>query len=100
MNNKEIERISSLPKQYVDNVLILANEEYFAMILSSGTLEQAYALTPKHLKRLAQTLTHNVESYEKTFGLIETKWEPGIQSPIPMSALNQKNNSDKTGDNQ
>lgn len=98
MNNKEIERVSALPKQYVERVLVLANEEYFAMILSSGSTEQAYALSPKHLKRLAQTLAHNIETYEKTYGLIETKWEPGIQSPIPMSALNQKNKGDKKED--
>ena len=90
MNNKDLERIAGLPKQYVDNVALLMNDEHFAMILSSGSIETAFALTPKHAKRLAQSLSHNIAAYEKALGVIEAKWEPGIQSPIPMSSLNQK----------
>lgn len=99
MNNKDLERIAGLPKQYVDNVALLMNEEHFAMILSSGTTEIAFALTPKHAKRLAQSLAHNIAAYEKALGTIEAKWEPGIQSPIPMAALNQKKNKDENGTN-
>ncbi len=42
----------------------------------------AYALTPQHMKRLAQYLAHQIEDYEKKFGAINAEWKPGIESPI------------------
>ena len=52
------------------------------MIMSVGETANAYALTPPHMKRLVQSLTHQVEEYEKKFGTIEAKWSPGIESPL------------------
>ena len=42
----------------------------------------AYALSPQHMKRLAQYLAHQISDYEKQFGEIHAEWKPGIQSPI------------------
>ena len=52
------------------------------MVLSVGETAHAYALTPAHMKRLVQSLSHQVEEYEKKFGAIQAKWAPGIESPI------------------
>jgi hypothetical protein len=52
------------------------------MVMSVGETAQAYALTPPHMKRLVQSLSHQVEEYEKKFGSIQAKWSPGIESPL------------------
>jgi hypothetical protein len=52
------------------------------MIMSVGETANAYALTPPHMKRLVQSLTHQVAEYEKKFGPIIAKWSPGIESPF------------------
>jgi hypothetical protein len=52
------------------------------MIVSVGEQAAAYALTPQHMKRVVQSLAHQVEEYEKKFGVINAKWTPGIESPI------------------
>ncbi len=52
------------------------------MGMLTGEAGVTYALTPQHMKRLAQNLAHNVADYEKQFGEIQAEWTPGIQSPI------------------
>lgn len=52
------------------------------MLMSIGENATAYALTPAHMKRLSQSLAHQIEEYEKNFGPINAKWSPGIESPI------------------
>ncbi len=73
---------NKIPKQFCENVVAGHSEENFVMILSVGETANAYALTPPHMKRLVQSLTHQVEEYEKKFGPIQAPWSPGIESPI------------------
>lgn len=73
---------NNIPKQFCENVVAGHSEENFVMIMSVGETAQAYALTPPHMKRLVQSLSHQVGEYEKKFGPIQAKWSPGIESPI------------------
>lgn len=73
---------NKIPKQFCENVLAGHSAENFVMIMSVGETAQAYALTPEHMKRLVQSLSHQVEEYEKKFGAIDAKWSPGIESPL------------------
>lgn len=73
---------NTIPKQFCENVLAGHSPESFVLIMSVGENTQAYALTPAHMKRLVQSLTHQVAEYEKSFGEIQAKWPPDIASPI------------------
>lgn len=73
---------NKIPKQFCENVVAGHTEENFVMIMSVGETASAYALTPPHMKRLIQSLTHQISEYEKKFGTIQAKWSPGIESPI------------------
>ena len=73
---------NKIPKQFCENVVVGHSQENFVMLMSVGEAVSAYALTPQHMKRLTQSLAHQVEEYEKSFGTINAKWSPGIESPI------------------
>ena len=73
---------NKIPKQFCENVVAGHSAENFVMIMSVGETANAYALTPQHMKRLVQSLSHQVEEYEKKFGAINAKWSPGIESPL------------------
>lgn len=73
---------NKIPKQFCDNVVVGHTQEHFVLLMSVGEAANAYAFTPQHLKRLVQSLTHQLEEYEKQFGAIDAKWAPGIESPI------------------
>jgi hypothetical protein len=73
---------NKIPKQFCENVVVGHSEENFAVMMSVGETVNAYALTPKHMKRLVQSLSHQISEYEHKFGTIEAKWSPGIESPI------------------
>ena len=76
--------IHKISKQFCENVNIGATPEYFILVLSSGDEQNAYTLTPQHIKRLSQSLAYNVEQFENRYGEIKTEWTPGIQSPIQV----------------
>lgn len=73
---------NAIPKQFCENVVAGHSEENFVMVMSVGNTANAYALTPPHMKRLVQSLSHQVEEYEKKFGPITATWSPGIESPL------------------
>ncbi len=73
---------NKIPKQFCENVVAGHSEESFVMIMSVGETAQAYALTPSHMKRLVQSIGHQVNEYEKKFGPIQAVWSPDIESPI------------------
>ena len=73
---------NKIPKQFCDNVVAGHTKEHFALVLSVGETAYAYAFTPEHVKRLAQSLNHQISTYEKSFGPIDAQWSPGIESPI------------------
>lgn len=73
---------NKIPKQFCENVVAGHSEENFVMVMSVGETAQAYALTPPHMKRLVQSLAHQLAEYEKKFGPIQAQWSPGIESPI------------------
>jgi hypothetical protein len=73
---------NKIPKQFCENVVAGHTEENFVMLMSVGETATAYALTPAHMKRLVQSLSHQVAEYEKKYGVISAKWAPGIESPF------------------
>lgn len=74
--------LSKVPKQFCENISVAFSQEFFVMSMITGEQAITYALTPQHMKRLAQYLTHQIADYEKQFGNINAEWVPGIQSPI------------------
>lgn len=74
--------LNKIPKQFCENVIAGHTQENFVMLMSVGETVNAYALTPAHMKRLVQSLAHQLEEYEKKFGAISAKWSPGIESPL------------------
>ena len=74
--------LSKVPKQFCENISAAFSQEFFVMGMITGENGIAYALTPQHMKRLAQYLAHQIADYEKQFGEIHAEWKPGIQSPI------------------
>ena len=81
--------LNQIPKQYCENVVAGHTPEHFIMVMTVGNSATAYALSPKHMKRLVQSLTHQLAEYEKQFGTIDATWAPGIESPIQTKDLGQ-----------
>ena len=74
--------LAKIPKQFCENISVALSKEDFVMGMFTGESGVTYALTPQHMKRLAQYLSHQIIEYEKQFGVIDAEWKPGIQSPI------------------
>ena len=74
--------LTKVPKQFCENINVGFTPEFFVLGLVAGDQGIAYALTPQHMKRLQQYLTHQITDYETKFGSINAQWQPGIQSPI------------------
>lgn len=74
--------IQNAPKVFCENITVAYTPEFFAIRLLSGNEGDTYVVTPQHMKRLQQYLTHQVGEYEKEFGNVDAKWEPGIVSPL------------------
>ena len=77
----------AIPKQFCENVAAGHTREHFVLIMSVGNNAAAYALTPQHMKRVVQSLTHQLGEYERQFGTIDAKWSPGIESPLQTKDL-------------
>lgn len=73
---------NKIPKQFCENVVAGHTPENFVVLMSAGEQATAYAFTPPHMKRVVQSLTHQLDEYEKQFGTINAKWSPGIESPL------------------
>lgn len=77
--------LQKTPKQFCDNILIGFTAESFAISLMNGETNSTYVLTPQHAKRLAQYVKHQIDEYEKQFGLINTPdWTPEVKSPYQI----------------
>jgi hypothetical protein len=76
------EDIKKAPKLFCESINIGYSPEFFVLAVSSGDQASMYTLTPQHAKRLQQYLTHQLTDYEKEHGVINTKWEPTIVSPV------------------
>jgi hypothetical protein len=74
--------IQKVPKQFCDNISVAYSQEFFVMTMLTGEVGETYALTPQHMKRLAQYLAHQIADYERKFSTINAEWKPGIESPI------------------
>ncbi|MEK7530834.1 MAG: hypothetical protein AAB573_03115 [Patescibacteria group bacterium] len=74
--------IQKVPKQFCDNISVAYSQEFFVMTMLTGEVGETYALTPQHMKRLAQYLAHQIADYERKFSVINAEWKPGIESPI------------------
>jgi len=84
--------LTKVPKQLCENISVAYTQEYFVMAMLNGQEGTAYALTPQHMKRLAQYLAHQMSDYEKKYGEVKAEWVPGMQSPIQTSDLNAGDN--------
>ena len=73
--------LKKAPKLFCESINVAFTPEYFVMGLSSGAQGTIYTLTPQHLKRLQQYLTHQVSEYEKEHGEIKANWNPNIKRP-------------------
>jgi hypothetical protein len=76
------EDLKKAPKVFCESINVAFTPEFFVMSLSSGDQSSIYSLTPQHMKRLQQYLTHQVAEYEKAHGEVKTQWTPNIVSPI------------------
>ena len=85
--------LTKVPKQLSENISVAFSQEYFVMAMLAGEQASVFALTPQHMKRLSQYLSHQMGEYEKKFGAVNAEWVPGMQSPIQTSDL--KGNGDK-----
>jgi hypothetical protein len=83
--------LKNAPKLFCESISVGFTPEYFVMGLSSGSQASIYSLTPQHLKRLREYLSHQISEYEKEHGEIKAEWNPNIVSPVqrisPPSAL-------------
>ncbi len=78
--------LKKAPKLFCESISVGYTPEYFVMGLSSGQQAAIYSLTPQHLKRLKEYLSHQIAEYEKEHGEIKAEWSPNIPSPIkPMN---------------
>lgn len=82
--------LNKVPKQFCENVFAGHSQENFVLIMSVGETATAYALTPQHMKRLIQSLMHQVTEYEQKFGVIDATWSPGIESPMQTKDIHPK----------
>jgi hypothetical protein len=76
------EDLKNAPKLFCESINIGFTPEYFVMALSSGSQASIYSLSPQHVKRLQQYLTHQVAEFEKEHGAIKAEWNPNIPSPL------------------
>ena len=85
------EDLKSAPKLFCESITVGFTPEYFVMALNSGNQAGIYSMTPEHIKRLSQYLSHEVAEYEKANGEIKATWNPNIPSPVqrfnPPTAL-------------
>lgn len=80
------EDLKNAPKLFCENIQIGKSNEYFAIGLSSGNQAQIFTLTPAHAKRLLQYLSYEIDEFEKEYGVINTKWDPHIISPVQRNS--------------
>jgi hypothetical protein len=76
------EDLKSAPKMFCESISVGYTPEYFVMALSSGSQASIYSLTPQHLKRLREYLSHQISEYEKEHGEIKANWNPNVVSPV------------------
>jgi len=78
-------KLDKAPKQFCENVTIGIGNDFFVIGMRSGEQGVAYALTPKHAKRLMQYLSHQVAEYEKKHGdIVVDPWTPDVKSPLQL----------------
>lgn len=76
------DNLQNAPKLFCENIKIGFTPEYFVIGLSSGAQASIYSLTPGHVKRLHQYLSHEIEQFEKAHGTITAEWNPHVISPV------------------
>lgn len=76
------EDLKKAPKLFCESVSVAFTPEYFVMGLTSGNQGTIYTLTPQHIKRLQQYLTHQLKEYEEKHGTVNATWDPNIISPV------------------
>ncbi len=78
--------MNQLPKKFVDGALGAYAKELFSFALTSGNNLDSFAVTPQTMKNIAIWMNSQVQSYEKTFGIIDVTPQK-ITSPIQISDL-------------
>jgi len=78
--------MNELPKKFIDGAIGAYGKEHFAFALTSGSMLDSYATSPRVMKSIARWLTRQVENYEKQFGPIDMS-PPKVLSPLQASDL-------------
>ncbi len=82
--NIEID-LTKEPKEFCEGIIVGFKEDAFALGLQSGEEISAYALTPAHMKKFQQYITHQIAEYEKNFGEIKVQpWESDDKTEFPF----------------
>ena len=84
--------MNQLQKKFIDGALGGHGKDVFSFALTSGSNLDSFATTPQVLKSIAIWINGQVQTYEKTFGVIDMT-PAKINSPLQMADLN------KPGDN-
>lgn len=78
----KLEDLKNSTKIFIENIKVGHTPEYFVLGIGSGSDTDAYAITPAHMKRLQQYLSHEIAEYEKKHGEITAEWNPNVVSPV------------------
>lgn len=80
--------MNKLKKTFIDGALGGYGKDMFSFSLTSGENLDSFATTPQVMKSIAIWMQAQVQTYEKTFGVIDMT-PPKINSPIQIADLNK-----------
>lgn len=78
--------MNQLEKKFIDGALGGHGKDVFSFVLTSGINLNSFATTPQVMKSIAIWMNGQIETYEKTFGVIDMT-PPKISSPLQVSDL-------------
>ena len=78
--------MNQLEKKFIDGALGGYGKDIFSFTLTSGSNLNSFATTPQIMKSVAIWISGQIETYEKTFGVIDMT-PPKINSPLQVSDL-------------
>ncbi len=70
------------PKIFIESMEAAVSREVFAIAFISGGIPFVSAIPPRQYKRFVLAMTHYLKEYEKTFGEIDSNWEPSVPTPF------------------
>ena len=80
--DRQKQNLQRLPRLFCESTMLASNPEQFLMLFSSGQHDVVYTFTPEHAKQFLQSLTHQIDDFEKNVRPINAEWNPNTPSPI------------------